>query len=129
MIETGTTEVHALRGASLHVDSGEALAIRGRQARTSRLLMNITGCRDQPTSGTYRLDGMEVSQPYRNQLAEIRSLKLGFVFFICNLLPRLTAIGGGAPLCSTRSCWALTPISKGASSKIGLNPYLPAHLW
>ncbi len=90
--KVGPSIVRALRSVNLDIYRGEYVAVMGASGSGKSTLMNIIGCLDTPTSGTYILNGKEVSSMTDNELAEIRNKEIGFVFQVFNLLPRNTAL-------------------------------------
>jgi len=88
----GTEEIHALRGVSIQIERGEYVAIMGPSGSGKSTLMNLIGCLDTPTKGSYLLNNKQVSQMNDNELARIRNEEIGFVFQTFNLLPRATAL-------------------------------------
>jgi putative ABC transport system ATP-binding protein len=88
----GRTELVVLRGITCRIDQGEMVSITGPSGSGKSTLMNIIGCLDKPSSGQYRLEGIEVNKLNDNRLAEIRNKKIGFVFQSFNLLPRTAAL-------------------------------------
>ncbi len=115
--------VHALRGIDLVVGSGEFLAVMGASGSGKSTLMNLLGCLDEPTSGEYYLDGTKTNKLSKNEYANIRNQKIGFVFQMFNLLPRTTALENvELPLLYDRTGHIKDPTerAKWALEKVGL---------
>ena len=92
VFEMGSTRVRALRGVDLTVEPGEMIAIMGASGSGKSTLMNILGCLDRPSAGSYAVEGARVEQLDNNELADIRNRRIGFVFQGFNLLPRTSAL-------------------------------------
>ena len=116
----GSQTVHALRGVDLEIRDGEFMAIMGPSGSGKSTLMNIIGCLDRPTEGSYELDGIDVRRLNDSQLAKVRNRRLGFVFQSFNLLPRLDAVDQVAMPLSYRGVTNRKQVAKVALKLVGL---------
>ena len=118
----GDEHIRALDGVSLEVDRNEYVAIMGTSGSGKSTLMNILGCLDRPTGGTYELDGKDVTRMGGGSLARVRNERIGFVFQSFELMPRLTALKNvELPLIYSRTgWWARTRRAKEALTTVGL---------
>ena len=126
----GGTEVHALAGVDVMVNQGEFVAIMGASGSGKSTMMNIIGGLDYPSSGSYLLDGIEVNKLSKNELADIRNEKIGFIFQGFNLLPRTSAIENvELPLLYDRSGVKRNPkqMAIDALTKVGLGDRIDHH--
>jgi putative ABC transport system ATP-binding protein len=127
---TGSNVVHALRGIDLTVEKGELIAVMGSSGSGKSTLMNILGCLDIPTAGAYHLDGVRVDGLSRNELADLRNQKLGFVFQGFNLLARTSALDNvELPLLYDRSGRKRNTkeLAKRALERVGLGDRMDHH--
>ncbi|MBN1684431.1 MAG: ABC transporter ATP-binding protein [Gammaproteobacteria bacterium] len=126
---TGAVSYEALKGITLHIDSGEYVAILGPSGSGKSTLMQIIGCLSTPSSGSYLLDGKEVSQLNRNELAKIRNQKVGFVFQNFNLLAQLDIVDNVAlPLLYRGTALAeRRRLAKEILKKLGLENHYKHH--
>jgi putative ABC transport system ATP-binding protein len=118
----GVETIHALRGVDLEIAANEMVAIMGSSGSGKSTLMNLLGCLDRPTAGTYRLDGRLVSSMGAGELARIRNERIGFVFQSFELLPRATALANvELPLVYARGGWgSRRRRAKAALERVGL---------
>lgn len=126
----GSNQVHALRGVDLTVERGDMVAIMGASGSGKSTMMNLLGCLDTPTAGEYWLDGVKVNGLTKNELADIRNAKLGFVFQGFNLLARTSAIDNvELPLLYDRSGRKrdTRKIAAGALQRVGLAERMDHH--
>ena len=120
--QMGQIEVPALRGVSCRIEKGEMVAIMGPSGCGKSTLMNVMGCLDVPTSGSYLLDGAEVSKLSDSQLAEVRNRKIGFVFQSFNLLRRTSALANVELPLLYRNGSDSKKLAQEALERVGMGP-------